>query len=484
MNAAALRRFWSVLWHLSGSIVVLAGLAAAFWIYSGGGNWPATSFFDPALNQQSRLMSVIFGIGLPVWVAWTFLGANYARLLVGAGQLCIPGLASALHGSLSVLAVATIGGTALLGAALNGPLSLMLAVCSDAILLGLIAPLFSGASWIWIAGIQIPVFAVIWGGTETPAFSAVAWALTGPLMLVWGLRRRSLTSLASVGASNSSLRLLQALPVSSSSGMWWIRAAPLGPRLSPDRTIRVILGPRYDTRAMLWSFFLAFAWAAVPWGMWLIVTRNLHGHVYDDWLTLVRNSTFDMAFAAIGFMGGGVATRLSRLAELFRATGGELPELALLPGFGDERRMRAGLVWQALTRPALWVGLGLGLSIGGSVFSRLLLDDSIPAGPPAELLIALPVMSLLLSGIVTGLSVMTGLFDKAMPWRHAALPVALILLNMGSFQVKAFSSVGVAKTVGPPAWLWGIWVLVLVGLAAALLVMTVRWKQRRHVFCR
>ena len=517
MNAAALRRFWTVLWPLGWPIVALFGLAAAFWIYQGEAGWPTVLTLDPRRDPSVWRINMITEIGLPVGFAWTVLGVRHVRLTLSAAQLCIPGLGRVLDACLIVLAAATIAGMALLGVGLHGSLPTMLAVCVDAILFGLALPLFSNFLWIGVAGLQVLVFSMLFTrfdagtGFEGPPFLAVAWSLAPLLALGWVLRLRTLRGLARVGASNNLLRNLLFLPTST--GLRQGRTAPFGMPLmsgarkallsvvpsllrrdlpagrypdhrSPDATIRLILGPRYDSPALLWAACLSLACAAFPWCFWLIEGRDSEGRVYDDWLARVQSGTFDWAFLAIMATGAAVMQRMNRLAELLRTAGGEFSELALLPAFGSERRLRSALVRQALMRPAAWLGLGLGLGIGGSVAGQLLMGDPIGGTPLMEFLLVLPILSVLLGGAVTGLGVLEGLFDRVGSWRIMALPGVITLLAWGSSQIDKFRPGRSSMTEVPPTWLWIAWALILVCLVAGLLGLTARWNRRRHILCR
>jgi hypothetical protein len=340
-----------------------------------------------------------------------------------------------------------------------------------------------------------PILVTVFAAPEEASFLVVAWCLLPLLSLVWILRFRNLVGLARIGASNASLRNLLSLRDSGN-------VTPLVTRMisvvqagllrsdrpvedrSPDRTIRTILGPRYAAPALLFGACGPLACAAFPWGFWLIWARDIKGHIYEDWLKLVLGSAFDWAFIAMVFTGGVMMLCMKRLAELFRAPGGEIAELALLPGLGDQQGLRAALIRQTLLRPLSWLGLGLWLGTGASIGAQLLLVGRFGGGLAAQLLLVLPMMAILCGGAVTALALLDGAFDRVPFWRLYGPLMIPNLLAFASFQVRAFTTNRLSATLGPPTWLWVIWVLVLLGLAVCLLALLARWNRRRYILCR
>jgi hypothetical protein len=90
----------------------------------------------------------------------------------------------------------------------------------------------------------------------------------------------------------------------------------------------------------------------------------------------------------------------------------------------------------------------------------------------------------LLAGAVTAVAVPLGLFDRASAWLVSLPVLAITPLTLASSMIRSWSVSRIIDGTAPPAWLWGAWGLILIGLLAGLLVLLARWFRCRHFLCR
>jgi len=510
MNAVGIRRLTTMFVQMSWPVVLLYGCGVADWYYGALVDFPPKRMPDPFRHDLRQDMDVV-AITVLITVTWWLIGRPYAKLALSAAQLCIPRIARSLLYNLIGLAAATLGGTALLAGGLNLPFVPMLAICTSAILLGLLLPLFTGFAWVILYWLLIALLAPRLPALDDPAFPSFGWSIAALLALAWALRMRALTRASNSGTANASLLSL----LNGSNGSWhgdagrfktrwklWTRK--LLPSFStgtlrqerrssersgnrhPENTISIILGPRYQVLFAVGWLALSMSCSAFPWYLSWSDGLDHTGRWRADWLAQVYGTTYDFVFVLFLCVAINMSLQLDRLAKLFGTPGGEISELALLPGFGDHRTLRSALTRQALTRPLLWLSLGLGLGLGSSVVGWLSLAGLTQIGLAQELFLVVLAMSILLSFATLTLGELLGVHDSPRAWWVSGLPFLVAGLAYASSMFVSSGSLRASPELpgGVPDWLWPLWAAIFIGLAVCLTRWGARWNRQRSVLCR
>jgi hypothetical protein len=229
---------------------------------------------------------------------------------------------------------------------------------------------------------------------------------------------------------------------------------------SPAAAMRVVLGPLYG-RPALWIVLIVAALGAML-------------SPVADTLRSVRTSPLLMATQALApflaiFPGLWLVFRIRRLAALLGEPGGEIADLALLPGLGSQREQRSALLQQALVRPLIYYGLCLGGLVGAHALfvwhARM---------PPALVgILAVSAAAALLLFATLSVGVLAGRLSPASAWLKDwtmclfALPVMLSLI-----------------TIDRGTWgaLFGlVWCMAAAPIVVCLIAWTIRLRQRPNL---
>ena len=504
------RRLLRMVWQLGLPWAFLFGAWAAFFL-----NAP---LYAP--SQSTAVNVWKFGLAelpLIVFAAWGLIGRYHARLAFSAIDLCLPGVLRLLCVSLLAQAVLTLGGLISMVVARQGPWHSELVSLVDAMLLGLLMSLRPNIWW-RLACLAV-VASFVYAGLPRPGNPAFPWfgwpfAMALALLLAW--RGRKIFHLLRSDSTSPGLRHLMMRPgsefdLNSLSGNWdwllrrleaaWrVLASPMGAHSSLERrsvqcanaqslpeAINVALGPLYQKRSMTPWLLGSAVLAAYPWYNWW--GRSSALALCDPGAPSYANRVLDLRLATsvtLNFMAFAlplvamyyIARRVGRLGDLFGKHGGEMADLALLPGLGDERVRRMALLREALLRPLLRYGLW----IGGWAGSWLVLAWLVRAGLPQYLYLALSAGSMVLLYATIGMGVLGGALAAARRWYDwLSYPVVILSCITGAW---VFVHPFLSPVRNLPLWLNLTWAVVLLSAAACLVWWSVRFYRLRNPFCR
>jgi hypothetical protein len=366
--------------------------------------WRAQAFQGEALMLIYMILAV-----------WYTVAAFHVKILLAARELRVPGVPRRLL--LATLAFAAVTFLvmrvpALLtpGAPVLWPEMIVCGICTGCLFalcsawaLPLIA--FALGVLLFYSGFQWPLAQ---GAVSRAQLGLVAlllplavaargwWVLSG---LSRGARPAFLNSGWYGGAEGG-------VPRRPAGGFRW-RASRRGAR-SPAAAVRAALGPEFGAHSLGVLLFLApvlFPFAP-RWPAWLAIPL------------------------CFGPMSGGlwVYRHVERLAALLGAQGGEIVDLALLPGLGDLRQRQRALIGEALIRPLLQGGLCLA-GIAAADWALLVFTGA-PLAPllPLGLLAA----GLLLLHATLTMGVLAGRLRPRSPWMAAVfvfVPSSLLAMH-------------------------------------------------------
>jgi hypothetical protein len=161
---------------------------------------------------------------------------------------------------------------------------------------------------------------------------------------------------------------------------------------------------------------------------------------------------------------------------------GEIADLALLPGLGDERAQRRALLQEALVRPLAHFGLCLAGAVSSGWALVRLASGSIE---PILFLVAWAAAQLMVFAIVS-VGILSGRLNPSSPWSkywmvYFLIPTVPALLS--TWEDFKFVSAP-AGSLSSSTWPDLIWLLVLAAMAVCLGVWSVRLSHRRNLLCR
>jgi hypothetical protein len=241
---------------------------------------------------------------------------------------------------------------------------------------------------------------------------------------------------------------------------------------SSAAAIRVALGPLYRRLEIwLWSFVFA-----AP------VLLSLRPGVVTLTSAMFFVQLASFCWALIG--AGMILVRVRRLADFLQNQGGEISDVALLPGLGNTRVHRRALLLEVLIRPLIHYALGMGMVIVG--WSALMRVVRAPLQP--ILTLAFLACAMLLLHATMSVGVLSRRLDRTSPWFNGWAYLLMICAWGASFARVLACVLGsrcvYESTLELPAWLNLLWVPVLGGMAACLVAWALQLSRRQNLLCR
>ena len=451
------------------------------------------------LRDQGRFVyspnaMLLAGVMPMVMAIWTIVGQCHAKLVLSASELRAPRVLRTLCLTSSGFAAWTIFELLVPIVVLHGPYLQWLLFIFYALCAGVLVALFRN-TWfeipLWASWIAVDIHASM-GSSIVSSTWVECLAVTLPLLIAW--RLRVLLRALHTGTHGDLLRSLAA-ERSIMTAKWsahshaaasagdarqvvpaWQRAffGEIHQR-TVDRSSavawRVSLGPLYERRVS-W-ILLCFAPA--------LIMLLLASHAYTvAFAKLFTIPVFVSLPLLCGIMGAVfLQARVRRLADLLQVPSGEIADLALLPGLGDQWLVRRALLREALVPPLSYYGLCLGGLVGSCwVLWRLGQAQFDPI-----LFLVVPPSALLLLFAMLTVGVLSGRLSRDSSWFNgsAFFVVPPTFLSM-------FAGVGPRPahqwTANLPTWLSIIWLIVLGTMAACLVRWAIQLTRRPNLLCR
>ncbi|MGQ4582088.1 hypothetical protein [Lysobacter sp. F60174L2] len=449
-------------------------LAIALALIFGGLGWLALATID----KPERLSVALFLSGLAVAALWGLWFSRLLLLHIEAHQSRMPGVGMAIAGTVSLAFIATVLLPSLLLA--SGGVNPGVAVCAMTLAAGVgvltatlpriaymalcLAPLGVGL----LHGLFVRVVPA--GAVTLPALQMqhVVW-LVGPVLALAGWRWFAIVR----------------RPPADTTSVWWQPALVANPRtgggfdwLSGDASSAQLpdwmwpagqtagAGPDRPVRAMRALMGTPFAPLS---GAQIVVQLGIGALVVAY---LLMNTTGENANPGtlVGGAIGGIAVMVvmyaQRLEAMYSKPGGELDELALLPGLGEVPERRATLLSAVTRAPAIAMALMLVVLVGLGLMTGV--------APRMMGLMAMAGVGVALTTALACLRPVAGL--RMNGWRMLVLAGPMLLLAMGTILYAAMAK-GIGAT---PLVLALAWVLAYGLLGAAIASAWRRLHARPH----
>lgn len=440
----------------------------------GGLGWLALATID----KPERLSVALFLSGLAVAALWGIWFARLMLLHIEAHQSRMPGVGMAVAGTVSLAFIATVLLPSLLLAV--GGLDLAIAVCALTLAASLgvltaalpriayialcLAPLFIGL----LHGAFVRLVPA--GAVTLPELQMqhVVW-LVGPALALAGWRWFAIVRRAPADATSIWWQPALVANPRTGGGFDWLSGDAASAQLpdwmwpagqttgaGPDRPVRAM-------RALMGTPFapLSGAQIVVQLGIGALVVAYL-----------LMNTTGEDANPGtlVGGAIGGIAVMVvmyaQRLEAMYSKPGGELDELALLPGLGEVPERRATLLSAVTRAPAIAMALMLVVLVGLGLMTGV--------APRMMGLMAMAGVGVALTTALACLRPVAGL--RMNGWRMLVLAGPMLLLAMGTILYAAMAK-GIGAT---PLVLALAWVLAYGLLGAAIASVWRRLHARPH----
>jgi hypothetical protein len=436
---------------------------------------------------------------------WNTVCNYHVRLMLSAMQLRLPRAQRRL--GLSLICVAVLcGGLFMAGVMLEGKSwQQQMPILLDALVLGLLFSLMENKLVLLCLCGLIYGFLISAGpGFKLPVDPRWGSVVVLVALLLWRLSIlrsawRQGDALKSLGHLMKPPGQVVRLPRISGASQSWVptprslQACGAAPEPTPRGVMRAALGPGYRDRGLLLLVPLAALLAgAAFWLLWwrlhrsLLCCGTLANGQDPAFLQLQPYVAQGLTCGSVMLSGIAVVllvTRIARLAEVFKQSGAELTELALLPGLGGAAMQHALLLRESLLRPLGWFGLW----IGGLAGVMLLLLAQVHATLFQFLYVAVGPGIMFLMFAALGFGLLGGALDPAARWREWVWSLILILWIEFSGWGLALEPARLAgaETLGLILLGMGVaWVLLLAGLFACLLRWAWLYRRMPNPYCR